>query len=250
MILTRPPGNGIVGPRPIGGCGTPPSGISGLQLWLDATALALSDGDQVSTWADCSGNSNDATGVTVSTKPIYKATLGPSSKPTVLMVDDSGTPVGGYFSLPNAFGSLPSANIYAVVQKTVANDNSAPPFADFGSDTSSGDLYAFSDARIFSAFGSTARKDCGNGYTANITTWCLAEARSASGAWSFWLNGTQIFSTGTNTVGWSSAPFIGHRSAGNANMRGYISEVGLYTSLDNYTNFKSYINTKWGITLA
>jgi hypothetical protein len=232
-----------------GGCGSIPGGISGLKAWYDASALALSNNDPVNTWADCSGNGINATGVTVATKPIYKATGGPDSKPCVLIVDDTGTPIGGYFSLPNSFGSLTSAHGFALVKKILGSDDGPPPIADFGSDLS-GDLYAFNDNRIFSAFGSTTRMSLGTSWTSSftITNWILLEFRTAAGAWSCRMNGTEIFSTATNTVGWSSAPFIGRRSAGPGNMRGYVAEIAIYDHVlsgGDYTTFKSYITTKY-----
>ena len=50
-----------------------PASIAGLQLWLDAAQIAgLSDGDAVSTWADASGNANDVTQGTASSRPTYQ----------------------------------------------------------------------------------------------------------------------------------------------------------------------------------
>ena len=50
-----------------------PLGISGLKLWLDASQITgLNDGDAVGTWADLSGNGNDATQATGSKKPTFQ----------------------------------------------------------------------------------------------------------------------------------------------------------------------------------
>ena len=67
------------GLSPLGGTAThaavfSPTGIAGLQLWLKADSLALTDGDPVSTWADSSGNSNNATSSGAS-RPTYKAAI-------------------------------------------------------------------------------------------------------------------------------------------------------------------------------
>lgn len=249
QVVRRP----IVASAPSGGCASAPGGITGLKLWLDASALGLSNGDQITTWADCSGNGIDATGVLVNTvKPTYRSTDGPGSTPAVRLVNNADSH-GGYFTLPNSFGSLSAAHAFAVVKMDLASGNDPPAIADFGSDTS-GDLYAFSDNRIFSAFGSSARKDCGNAYlgTHSITVWHLMEFRTASGAWSARIDGDQIFSTATNTVAWSTAPFIGHRSAGNANARALVAEIVIYDHVldsTDYSTFKTYITGKYGITL-
>lgn len=51
-----------------------PSDISGLQLWLKASALSLSDGDPVSTWTDSSGNGRHAT-QSGSERPTFKTAI-------------------------------------------------------------------------------------------------------------------------------------------------------------------------------
>jgi hypothetical protein len=52
-----------------------PDQIAGLKLWLKADSLSLSDGDPVSTWADSSGNGNDATQGTAGLRPLYKTNI-------------------------------------------------------------------------------------------------------------------------------------------------------------------------------
>ena len=56
--------NGQNGP---GGIGNSTDNI----LWLDANNLSLNDGDPVSTWADTSGNGNNATQISATNQPIY-----------------------------------------------------------------------------------------------------------------------------------------------------------------------------------
>lgn len=53
----------------------PPDTIADLEVWLDAGSLALSDNDPVSTWADRSGNGNDATQGTGANQPTYKTNI-------------------------------------------------------------------------------------------------------------------------------------------------------------------------------
>ena len=57
VLLSAPVAVAQTGP---GGVGTN-DGTSNLELWLDASDLSLSDGDDVSSWTDVSGNGNDAT---------------------------------------------------------------------------------------------------------------------------------------------------------------------------------------------
>lgn len=59
-----------------GGKAFAPSDITGLNLWLYADAITgLSDDDAVGTWADQSGNGNDATQGTAGQKPLYKTNI-------------------------------------------------------------------------------------------------------------------------------------------------------------------------------
>lgn len=46
-----------------------PTDIAGLTLWLDAGTISGSDGDLISTWADSSGNGNDAAQATSGFRP-------------------------------------------------------------------------------------------------------------------------------------------------------------------------------------
>jgi len=50
---------------------------------LDASALALSDNDPVSSWPDDSGQDNDASQDTSGLKPVFPATGGPGGRKTV-----------------------------------------------------------------------------------------------------------------------------------------------------------------------
>ena len=60
-----------------------PASLSGLALWLDATAITgLVDADPVGTWSDLSGNGNDATQATAAKKPTYKTNI-QNGKPVV-----------------------------------------------------------------------------------------------------------------------------------------------------------------------
>jgi len=53
-----------------------PTDISGLKLWLDASAITgVSDGGTITTWPDMSGNGYDATQATASAKPVFKTNI-------------------------------------------------------------------------------------------------------------------------------------------------------------------------------
>jgi len=52
-----------------------PDSISGLNLWLKADELDLDNDDAVATWADSSGNENDATQTTNENRPTFKTNI-------------------------------------------------------------------------------------------------------------------------------------------------------------------------------
>lgn len=244
--------------------GPGPSSLANLELWLDAFQITgLANGAQISTWSDSSGNNRNATGLvgTGTTKPKYRSSLGPNSRPTVEMAAATDT-TGPWFSLPNFLTGFTAGDMFAVVilnadpPSTLAQ-RCSPAFGDFGS---AGDEYfpnhhlgGGTAGVIFDAFGSTVRKQTVNP-TPSLAFWRVYESRSASGAWSNHLDGVQLFSTATNTVGWSTAPFIGHSSTNNKHLNGYISEIIFFSRVLNDTTERkavihAYLNTKYGFSL-
>lgn len=78
-MIVRPPFTGFIRPAGGGGGPAPPFDFE----WQADVGLGLSDDDPVTTWADQSGNGNDATQGTGGAKPTFKATAGPGGLPCV-----------------------------------------------------------------------------------------------------------------------------------------------------------------------
>lgn len=254
-LVVRSPYPSIAG-GPFGGG----FGVSGVELWYDAYQLTgFAEDAEISTLTDFSGNARHGTGVAVSlgggTKPTYKGSSGPNSRPCINFNV-------GYFTVPDFMTGFAAGHAFAVVK--INNDPPGPPGATgtaqcgspmghWTSDASLDSLYPFTDGIIYEAFGSTARKTTVNP-APSLTSWRLYECRSASGAWSNHLDGTQLFSTGTNTVGWSTTPFIGRSIAGvTATLRGNIAEVIFFSRVLNSTeiaSIKSYLTAKFALTIA
>ena len=98
-----------------------PTDISGLYAWYKASSLSLSEGDEVSTWTDSSGNARTMTGATGgASKPKFRANL-IAGYPAV----ELGTTVGsGYFTCVG-FGwltALASHTIFIVWRPRAAGD--------------------------------------------------------------------------------------------------------------------------------
>lgn len=231
-----------------------PNTISGLQLWLEADTIPgpPANDAEISTWPDDSGNARDVTGVVGATKkPRFKSTSGPNSKPAVSLRQISDGQ-GGYFTVPNFMSAYTSGHAFVVLKKDEdPTANSDCPPLDWGTQT---DLYFpyTGNQHIYEGWGTDARKDDITPGT-SLAAWLLYETRTASGAWSDWINGTQIFTTASNTVAFTTTPTIGFINATSRVFRGMVAEVIFYNkvlSAGEITTIKTYITAKYGLTLA
>lgn len=240
-----------------GGDPDAPGTLSNLEFWVRGSSLsALNADDEIATWNDESGNGHNVTGVVSTTKkPTYRPTDGPSSTPAVRMCTTAG--VGGYFTLPNFLnGVFGTGNGFVVAR--LENDppgafsKCGPPMGDWGS--AGDDYYPFSsDGIIYDGWGSNVRKTTVNP-TDSLASWHVYEVRSASGAWSNHLNGTQLSTTASNSVAWNTAPYLGFSFTNTKHMEGWIAEVIFYSRiLDETTERKAvihqYLNDKYGFAL-
>lgn len=76
----------------------------------------------------------------------------------------------------------------------------------FGTDAATNHI-PYTDGTVYDGFGSNARKTTVNP-TPSFASWRLYSAYSASGDWANYVDGTQIYSTATNTVGFNAAAYI------------------------------------------
>lgn len=179
-----------------------PDDIAGLWTRLKAhDIVGLSDNDAVTTWEDSSTNNKDGTGAGGPTWQTNEL----NGKAIVRFdgVDDR-------FTLPDA-SALTASTVFLVV-KLVAD----PPTSgktglwDFGSAAGSGQSthFPWTDGVIYDEWGTTARKSTVNP-TPALTSWRLYEVISAASNWRSFLDGTSLFTTATNTVGFSTTPRLG-----------------------------------------
>jgi len=208
------------------GCcpGASPDDVEGVALviWYKADALALNNNDPVETWPDSSGNGHDGTTPFVS--PLF-ATGQLDGLPAVRWPGVSNTHV----AVPNVLTALTAGECFCVLKV----DADPPPgpgpnigdIWEFGSNNTD-DYYPFTDGQIYMGWGSTVRKTVGNP-TPVLTAWRVLNVSSKSAEYIVRLDGTQIFTTATNTVGFDAAPKIGESANGNV-MKGYIAEYIMY----------------------
>lgn len=72
------------------------------------------------------------------------------------------------------------------------------------------EVVPYIDDHSYDGWGSTARKDAGTGFTVPMRLMpCIYSVRSGPGHWSVHLNGSQKFTTSTNTVGFQTRPTLG-----------------------------------------
>lgn len=165
---------------------------------LNANGSAATTGDRLSGVIDRTGNARHVAQITAGVQPL--AVLNGSVK---AMRFDRGRHDFMSFA-NNTFDSLTTgAELFAVIR---CADSSASAFGKFGSSAQE-DYYIFS-TDVYSSFGSTTRHNAAYG-AITLTDFNLVEVRSVAGEFTMRINGTQIHTTATNTVGWSSTPMLG-----------------------------------------
>lgn len=213
----------------------------------DPSYLTLS-GSNVSQWRDPITGKTASQGVDAN-RLVYQSSGGPSDKPYLSCGD--GTVVR-FVSFGNVFSALTSAEIF-IVRRAGSDPSTGGTnrggIWNFGSSGSTSH-HPFTDSVIYDDFASTVRKTVGDP-TPALTNWHIYNAISASGEWTANLNGLQIFTTATNTVGWSAVPTIGC-SGGIANDGGITAVImfGGKLSTDDRARTNRWLNLNFGLGLS
>jgi hypothetical protein len=215
---------------------------SQLALWLDAddaSSFTFSSGSEVSQWNDKSGNSRHWTQSTVGNQPTRTSSAINGRAAVDFVAANSD-----YLLNSSQFaGSFTASELYIVMDLVAEVDQGIWNIGG-GGETQ---WYTFS-GDIYENFGSTARKNTGNP-SATLTTPHIYNVRSASGVFSTHINGTQHYTTATNSVGWLADTYWLARNASNFYMNGYIAEV-IWTnatlSAGDRTSTFDYLKNKWG----
>ena len=222
-----------------------PPQLSNCQLWLDAadaSSLALSSGNVVSTWYDKSGLGNNASQVN---GPTYVA-----SQKGILFVGASSQ----YFTLPN--GTFPTGNssysYFMIVNFNNLGPNWSGVLGGGGYGATGSDTIAFRTNGVGGGFQEYWwGNDLGSSYTFSINQTVSVEGQYVSGGTrnltqNFTIvttdtPGTHAQSSGNNTIGRTY-------SAGNEYMKGYIYEVICYSnalSAAQQAQVQGYLAWKW-----
>jgi hypothetical protein len=221
-------------------------------LWLDADdspTITITSG-AVSQWDDKSGNGRNATQGTAAARPVVSS--GGLGGLDVVVFDGTDDQMG--------ISSIPTGQSAYAIYAVLRNDQDPPSNAaqsgiwNFTGDTSMSTRnshHPFTDSNLYHNFGSTTRKSVGNP-TPSLSSAHIFNVDSAASSWVARLNGTQIFSTGTNTVGMQSTCYIGLSDIVDSNRfyDGAYAEVVLVTSVLSQSDrekMEGYLAHKWGL---
>jgi hypothetical protein len=198
----------------------------------------------VTTWYDQSGNGKNAVQATTANQPRI------SNAGSVYLLNNIPAiyfnMTGGGLNLTSYFTG--TAGTLFRVQK---NDTDPPssfagaPIDNVGTyvanDTS---YYPFTDGVIYEKFATSVRKNVGN-LAYNLTSSSLFTVLSDTGVWDARYNGTQVYNTLTNTVGYATNQFASLGSS----YRGLVSEIIVYTNnkLNVRTSIESNISNYYSL---
>jgi hypothetical protein len=230
-----------------------PADISGLALWLDATdatTITLDGSNNVSAWADKSGNSNNA--------PQSSTTLRPSGIGSLngkTAIDFDG--IDDYLEIANStsINLGPNLSIFVVHKcDTMASRQTLFNFANTSA-AHSAPGFEVGALNVASSYGVTIPGiyvlTQVNSASTSAAVAGFMQASSANTV--IRKNGSQIAGPATQAGISASglAKLIGVRAAGSQPYNGTIGEIVVYNKVltgTDLTNLESYLISKWGIT--
>jgi len=118
------------------------------------------------------------------------------------------------------------------------------------SDSDFASHYPFTDSIIYNGFGTDTRKTVGDPAT-TLEQFNIFEVKSVTGEWTAWLNGVQLYTTGTNTVAFQGASvWLGRSLVINYCLDGDIAEVIMYPSglgISAQSQTRDYLSARFGM---
>lgn len=224
---------------------------SALKAWYPSDLITGSNGDPQAYLEDRSGNGK------------YGRQVTSGKRPTLVTADLNGLNVLRYTGANSTYFALnqmlSGAAAMYLVQK-LANDPPGTHFGcwNFGTDGNMSH-HPFSDGNVYEAFASTGRKSAGNP-TPSLASYRIVNIHSAASDFAIRYDGvttgsTPFYSTGTNTVGLTNAPYFGRSyswSGGNSfYLDGWIGEIILANAVQTQSDrekIEGYLAHKWGLT--
>ena len=223
----------------------------GPEVWLRFADQGLADNDPIATAVDQSGNGNDWTQAVAGSRPVFKTNI--VNGHGVARLDGSDDFWGG----PD-LSALTAGEVFIVLKL-----DADPPLAEeqtglwwIGADpVVLADAVPYIDGAVYDGWGSTARKSTGDPTLSLASAFRLYNVVSIANEWTSFIDGTQHFTTGTNTVGFIATPWLGQSAAGASNrfLDGDIAEFVLYNrklAAGEKTDLKTYFASRYALTIA
>ncbi|MBU1719582.1 MAG: hypothetical protein KKA07_10980, partial [Bacteroidetes bacterium] len=238
---------------------TGPGGIGSSatnKLWLKADYITgLSNGDQVATWADASGNGNDLTQSTAGLRPLYYTNQA-NGFPAIYFTDNAGN-----YLIRNPFASFPSTTLTAVIvyKTNVAGNDAKISYASTASDN---DFLLFNSSSesvyVRNVSSATGEVFNNNQYHVELVTW-----QSSGGNTKFFKDGDNtdnpnissgqsITNNGALVLG-QEQDAVGGGFDNAQDFPGYMTEVIIFNSVLNSAQcniLNNYLAAKYGVTMA
>lgn len=195
-----------------------------------ARFMSLANDASVESLPDESGNNRNATQSSTSARGVFKTNQA-NGQPAIRF---SGAQ---WYDLPNFMTGFTEGEFF-VVMKSAADPAASGATSGLGEFGTSLDVshIPFTDGRILTEWGSTVRKDAGNP-SASLANLSLLNFITKPGEYTVNLNGTQIYTTATNTVGFPSAPKFGKDTSGFGDIffDGWLFEILFFPTVRNST---------------
>lgn len=217
--------------------------------WHDAQAISgLADGDDLTQWDDESGRSRHLTEAGAVSALYRDGVTGENinGHACVRIVVDSTC----YFTYAaDILGSAAAGEVFVVAQ------NDADPAASTGRSgfwSFNGSDYSvhhpYTDGKIYEAWGRYARVDCGNP-TPSLASMHVYNVVSSASEWTVNLNGSQLYTTATNTPSFASSGIRVGRSSGTGyNYAGLLGELVIFgraLTSGERSDVYDYLAAKW-----
>lgn len=233
-------GIGLLRPR---GASVPvfdPTSVAGAFSILDANTLSATA--NLAAWPDSvvAGPGATATGTQ---RPVVNATAA-NGLPSVQFNLATTTHV----LTMGAFSGLTAAHML-IVLRTKTDPQSHGILWDYSGGTVAGSQINFSDGAIYDSFGSSARHDgISPGSAMNVLN--IYEVITTSSEWTCKLNGTQLFTTATNTVLFAASNSLGaFDTVGSGYWQGDVPFIGIWNaklSAGNASYLRAGLKARYG----
>ncbi len=184
---------------------------------------------------------------------VESGTNGPNYSATAISGLPGGVANGSSLDLQNTTigTALTAGEIFVVAQRSVDVPlvDSESGFLLFGSDAVNASYIPYTDGTIYDGWGSTVRKATVNP-TPSLASPFLYSVTSKAGGWTSRLNGVQIYTTATNTVGWVSTKKL-WSGGGSSHLIGKIAEAIMFKaelSASDRALVVAYLKSRYAIT--